>query len=611
MSSSFLEQLDDRVLVCDGGMGTMIYAKGVFINKSFDELNISAPHIVRGIHEEYLAAGAEIIETNTFGANPHKLHTHGLDDHIADINREGARIAREAARPKAAFVAGSIGPLGLRVEPWGRLGIDEAADLFRLQVAPLLDGGVDLFMIETFYDLNEMRAAITAVKSLCDLPIVAQMTLEDDGNNLEGTSPETFTAKIDSWGADVIGCNCSVGPAVMLESIERMAQVTSRRLSAQPNAGKPRNIDGRTLYLSSPEYMASYARRFLQVGVRLVGGCCGTTPDHIKAIHAAVRSLQTTRSRIVSVRTIEQEVEVAPIPLAEKSELGRRLAGGELAVSVEIVPPKGCDPTKTLSSARFLKDHGVTAVNIPDGPRASARMSALLTATLCLKEAGIEPILHYTCRDRNILGIQSDLLGAYAVGLRNVLAVTGDPPKMGDYPDATAVFDIDSIGLTNVLTNLNHGHDIGGTPLGKPTGFVIGVAANPCAVNLDEEVRRFEFKVEAGAEYAITQPVFDVEALLMFLDRIRHVRIPVMAGIWPLVSFRNAEFMNNEVPGVVVPPAVLDRMRAAPTPEAALKEGIAIAVESIRSIRSSVQGLQISAPFGRFELAVELLRSLT
>ncbi|MBI2840354.1 MAG: bifunctional homocysteine S-methyltransferase/methylenetetrahydrofolate reductase [Acidobacteria bacterium] len=610
MSRSILERLDDRVLVCDGAMGTMLYGKGIFINKCFDELNLSAPHIVRDIHTEYLQVGVDIIETNTFGANPLRLHPHGLEEKIREINIAGARIAREAVGNGGALVAGSVGPLGVRIEPWGKISVDEAAELFKRQVGPLLDGGVDLFILETFFDLNEIRAAILAVKSLCDLPIVAQMTLEDDGNNLEGTSPEAFTLKIDEWGADVVGCNCSVGPAVMLDSIERMSQVTGKKLSAQPNAGKPRNVEGRTIYLCSPEYMASYARRFIQVGVRLVGGCCGTTPDHIKAIKSAVRSLQPGSSRVTIAHPIEREKEVTPVPLAEKSLLGKKIAEGQFAISVEIVPPKGCDPAKTIASARFLKERGVDAVNIPDGPRASARMSALLTATLCLERAGIEPILHYTCRDRNILGIQSDLLGAYAIGLRNILAVTGDPPKMGDYPDATAVFDIDSIGLTNVLDNLNHGHDIGGTPMDTPTGFLIGVAANPCAMNLEEEVRRFQYKVEAGADFAITQPVFDTEALERFLDRIQHIRVPVLAGIWPLVSYRNAEFMNNEVPGIVVPPQVLERMRAAATPDAALREGLAIAREAIARIRPSVQGLQISAPFGKFDLVVELLRGI-
>ncbi len=610
MSRNILERLDDRVLVCDGAMGTMLYAKGTFINKCFDELNLSAPHIVRDIHAEYLQVGVDIIETNTFGANPVRLHPHGLEEKIREINIAGARIAREAVGNGRALVAGSVGPLGVRIEPWGKISVDEAAELFKRQVGPLLEGGVDLFILETFFDLNEIRSAIQAVKSLCDLPIVAQMTLEDDGNNLEGTSPEAFTMKIDEWGADVIGCNCSVGPAVMLDSIERMSQVTGKKLSAQPNAGKPRNVEGRTIYLCSPEYMASYARRFIQVGVRLVGGCCGTTPDHIKAIKSAVRSLQPGSSRVTIASPMEREKEVTPVPLAEKSQLGKKIAEGQFAVSVEIVPPKGCDPAKTIASARFLKERGVDAVNIPDGPRASARMSALLTATLCLERAGIEPILHYTCRDRNILGIQSDLLGAYAIGLRNILAVTGDPPKMGDYPDATAVFDIDSIGLTNVLDNLNHGHDIGGTPLDTPTGFLIGVAANPCAMNVEEEVRRFQYKVEAGADFAITQPVFDTEALERFLDRIQHIRVPVLAGIWPLVSYRNAEFMNNEVPGIVVPPQVLERMRAAATPDAALREGLAIAREAIARIRSSVQGLQISAPFGKFDLVVELLKGI-
>jgi len=606
-STRFLEQLDDRVLVCDGAMGTMLYSRGFFINRSFDELNLSAPHVVRGVHEEYVDAGADLVETNTFGANPLKLRAHGCDDRLREINLAGARIAREAAGERA-LVAGSIGPLGVRVAPWGKLGVEEATGLFRQQVEPLLEGGVDLFLLETFYDLNEIHAAMLAVQSVCDLPIVAQMTLEDDGNSLEGTSPEVFTTRIDEWGAHVIGCNCSVGPAVMLESVERMAAVTRKRLSAQPNAGLPRNVDGRTIYLSSPEYFATYARFFLQAGVRLIGGCCGTTPAHVKAMTAAVRSLQPARRSVDVTTVVEPEPSVAAASLAEKSEFGAKLASGRFVVTVEIVPPKGCDPQKTIAAARLLRDAGFDAFNVPDGPRASARMSALLTAALCQSEAGIEAILHYTCRDRNLLGIQSDLFGASAIGLRHILAVTGDPPKMGDYPDATAVFDIDSIGLTNVLHNLNLGRDIGGSAFGSPTRFVIGVAANPCAVNLDEEIRRFEYKVAAGAEFAITQPVFDVSALERFLSRIRHVRIPILAGVWPLVSYRNAEFMNNEVPGVLVPSEILERMRAAATPARALQEGISIARDIIAGVRPLVQGLQISVPFGRYELAPELVR---
>ncbi|MEW6365432.1 MAG: bifunctional homocysteine S-methyltransferase/methylenetetrahydrofolate reductase [Acidobacteriota bacterium] len=606
MSSGFLEQVEERVLVCDGAMGTMLYSKGIFINRCFDELNLSMPHLVREVHDAYIDVGVDVIETNTFGANPIRLRSHGFEDKVSDINMAGARIAREAAVGRA-FVAGSIGPLGVRVEPLGRLSLQDAVSIFKQQVQPLLDGGVDLFILETFYDLSEIRAAIDSVRGLCDLPIVAQMTLEDDGCGLDGTSPEILAATLDEWGADLIGCNCSVGPAIMLDSVDRMSKVTRKRLSAQPNAGKPRSVEGRNLYLCSPEYIATYARNFIQVGVRLVGGCCGTTPEHIRAVKSAVRSLQPGQASIGVLGKAERGPEVEAIPLAERSNLGRKLAAGEFTISVEIVPPRGCDPARTIAAAKYLQESGVDAVNIPDGPRASARMSALVTATMCAT-AGIEPILHHTCRDRNILGMQSDLFGAFAIGLKNILAVTGDPPKMGDYPDATAVFDIDSIGLVKLLRNMNHGRDIGGTPLDRPTGFVIGVAANPCAVNLDEEVSRFERKVRAGAEFAITQPVFDVSALREFLRRIAPFRIPVLAGIWPLVSYRNAEFMNNEVPGVAVPPEVLERMRGAPSPEAALREGIAIACESIRNLRPLVQGLQISAPFGRYELLGELMR---
>jgi len=603
----FLEELERRVLVCDGAMGTMLYARGVFLNRSFDELNLTQPELVADVHQAYVRAGADVIETNTFGANRVKLSTFGLADRTAEINAHGAKLARRAARD--AYVAGSIGPLGVRIEPWGKTGVDEAQVYFAEQAAALLDGGVDLFVLETFRDLNEIGAAIRAVRGLCSLPIVAQMTTEEDGNTLDGAAPDLFVPELERQGADVVGLNCSVGPAAMLETLERISRVARVRLSAQPNAGRPREVEGRNLYLCSPEYMASYARRFVNAGVRLVGGCCGTTPEHIKQIRMAVRAAKPpAAARPVDAASAPVAAASQPaVPLAERSRMAHALARGAFVVSIEMLPPRGHRTDDLLAAVRQLRIRGVDLVNIPDGPRASGRMSALATALL-VQQAGLETILHYTCRDRNLLGMQSDLLGAQSMGIRNLLIVTGDPPvTIGDYPDATAVFDVDSIGLTNVVSRLNRGIDIGSQPIGAPTAFHIGVAANPGAINLDDEVRRFRYKVEAGAEFAITQPVFEVEALTRFLHRVADVRIPVLAAILPLASLRHAEFMANEVPGVNVPDAVLDRMRNADAAGRAADEGVAIAREVIAGIRPLVQGLQITTAAGAVDSALSVL----
>jgi homocysteine S-methyltransferase len=610
----FLDELERRVLVCDGAMGTMLYGKGIFLNQSFDELNLKQPDLVAEVHQAYVRAGADVIESNTFGANRVKLAAFGLGDRVGVLNTQGARIARHAAREQA-YVAGAMGPLGIRIEPWGKTGVDEAEEIFREQARALLEGGVDLFILETFRDVNEIGAAIRAVRSLCDLPIVAQVTTEEDGNSLDGVAPETFVPELERLGAHVVGVNCSVGPAAMLETVERMAHVATVRLSAQPNAGRPREVEGRNIYLCSPEYMASYARRFINNGVRLVGGCCGTTPEHIRHIKLAARALTPPVPRAPVGRAEPGRADtvpsVTPVPRPEKSRMANALARGTFMVSVELVPPRGYRTEDLLEQARQLRIRGVDLVNIPDGPRASARMSALAAALLVQQQAGIETILHYACRDRNLLGMQSDLLGAHSMGVRNVLIITGDPPKVGDYPDATAVFDVDSIGLTNVVARLNRGLDIGGQPIGHPTAFHIGVAANPGALNLDEEVRRFQYKVEAGAEFAITQPVFDVQEFAAFLARIDGARIPILAGITPLESLRHAEFMANEVPGVRVPEAIVSRMRRAETEGRAAAEGIAIAREIAGGLRSLVQGIQISTAAGAIASALEVIEAVS
>ncbi|HEX5833300.1 MAG TPA: bifunctional homocysteine S-methyltransferase/methylenetetrahydrofolate reductase [Pyrinomonadaceae bacterium] len=609
----FRELLEtDRIHVVDGAMGTMLYAKGVYINRCYDELNLSNPDLVREIHTEYIRAGADIIETNTFGATAHKLQQYGLEANMHEINALAAKIAREAAGDRA-YVAGAIGPLGLRIEPYGPTSFEEAKELFKTQAAGLLEGGVDLFCLETFSDVSEIRQAIAAVRELCDLPIVAQMTIMTDGNTLFGTTPELFTERLDNWGADVIGLNCGVGPAIILNALDKMRAVTKKKLSAQPNAGLPRDVQGRQFYMCSPEYMSKFAKRFIQSGAKFIGGCCGTTPAHIKLISDSVRAASPRAQRSAFTGATAQVVEITPpdikvVPPEERSAWGRKIAHGEFVTSVEVLPPKGVDAQKTLDSIRLLKDAGVDGVNIPDGARAQSRMSALATAVLVEQQIGIETVLHYCCRDRNLLGMMSDLLGAAALGLRNILVITGDPPKMGPYPDATAVFDIDSIGLTNMVNKLNHGLDLGNNPIGEPTSFCIGVGVNPGAINLEEEIKRFEWKVEAGAQYAITQPVFDTDQLRDFLKRIQHVRIPIIAGIWPLVSYRNAEFLHNEVPGVRVTPSIMDRMRdaSAISKEAGRDEGLKIARESLMEVREEIQGVQVSAPFGNVKYALEV-----
>ncbi|HEY6370685.1 MAG TPA: bifunctional homocysteine S-methyltransferase/methylenetetrahydrofolate reductase [Candidatus Sulfotelmatobacter sp.] len=612
MAADFLARIKQSPLLCDGAMGTLLYAKGIFINRSYDELNLSQPDLIRGIHHEYLQAGAEIIETNTFGANSFRLGRHSLADKVCEINHAGARLAREAAKSFDVWVGASVGPLGTRIEPLGKTSFDEARAAFRQQIEALVEGGVDLLILETFGYLEEIHQAMLAARDVSkSIPLVAQVTIDEDGNCLDGSDPQTFVSKLEEWGADVIGCNCSVGPVAMLDAMERVRAATSLPLAAQPNAGIPRSVDGRNIYLCSPEYMASYARKFVAAGVRLVGGCCGTTPEHIRVMKSGLR-VGEARGRTASAQVAGNATAPLAMPavlLENRSLLGARLARGEFVTMVEIVPPKGIDVAKEVEGARFVKSVGVDAVNIPDSPRASARMSNQALSLLIQREVGIDAILHYTCRDRNVLCIQSDLLGAAAVGIKNLICITGDPPKMGNYPDATAVFDVDAIGLVNIVRNLNRGLDLGGNPIGTGTGFVIGVGANPGLTDMDEEIRRFEYKVEAGAEYVVTQPVFDLRLLENFLKRIEHCRIPVVAGIWPLVSVRNAEFMKNEL-RVSVPDAILERMARAQTPELARAEGVGIAREMLIAAKQMAQGAQISAPQGRYSSAVDVLEAL-
>ena len=607
-TAEFREALENRVLVADGAMGTALYAKGIFFNRCYDELNLSLPALVRDVHQEFIRAGAEILETNTFGANRKRLGAFGFAEKLRAINQAGVRIAREAARDQA-FVAGAVGPLGARLEPLGPISFTEARALFREQIVALAEAGVDLLILETFRDLDELREAVFAAREAAggDVAVIAEVSIEDDGRLRDGASTENFTRALDEWPVDIVGLNCSSGPRVTLETIEKMSAYTRKPLSAMPNAGLPVTVEGRNLYLCSPEYMAQYARRFMQAGVKIVGGCCGTTAEHIKQIRSEARSLQPGH-HTASVTVEEPEIKaeaLSNIPMGDKSELGQKLASGKFVAFVEILPPRGVDASKEIEGAKLCKAAGIDCINVPDGPRASARMSAPVTCQLIQKQAGIEAVLHFCCRDRNILSIQSELIGAHAIGVRNLICITGDPPRMGTYPDATAVFDVDAIGLIRIASRLNHGLDLGGNPIGSQTALLIGAGANPGAVNMDEELRRFEKKVQAGAEYIVTQPVFDMELLEAFLRRTEQYKLPIIAGVWPLTSIRNAEFMVHEL-RVPVPEPFMERMRRAETAEMARAEGVAIAQEMVQQARPLTAGVQLSAPFGRYEMAIQV-----
>ena len=600
---SFRERLTSEVIVFDGGVGTSLYEKGIYINTCFDELNLANPDLVAEVHRDYIAAGADVVETNTFGASRFRLAPHGLEKKVREINRRGAEIARNAAAGLA-LTAGSMGPLGVQIEPIGKLSFEEAENAFMEQAAGLLEGGVDLIVLETFGLVSELSRAIRAVRELDrKIPILAQVSVNDEGMLLSGATLEAFAAETAEFDIDAIGLNCSVGPKAMLEALERLRPLTKLPLSVQPNAGAPQSVGGRNIYMTSPEYIAEYAKRFILTGASIVGGCCGTNPTHIKAIRRAVQALRPSRRIDRAESTLRITTPTAPsvVPRAEKSRLGAKLAAGQFVTLVEIVSPKGVSPATQVQKARRLHEFGIDAINIPDGPRASARMSALALASILQREVGIETVLHLACRDRNVIGMQSDLLGAWALGVRNILAVTGDPPKLGNYPDATAVFDVDAIGLTNIITRLNHGLDLAGNPIGEPTAFHVGVGVNPGAINPDDELRRLDWKMRAGAEFMITQPVFDPALLERFMRRIEPLGLPLLCGIWPLVSYRNAEFMNNEVPGATVPPDILERMRRTTTQEEGFREGVAIAKETYERLKPDVAGVQLSAPLGRIE----------
>jgi homocysteine S-methyltransferase len=606
----------NRPLLADGAMGTVLYARGVLISRCYEELNLSDPALVQSIHEEYLQAGAEIVESNTFGANRFRLAGHGLAAKIAEINSAGVRIARQAVQnlkekqAGSAWVAGAVGPLGVRLEPLGKTGLDEARAAFAEQIRALASAGVDLLSIETMPALNEAHEALLAAREVApELPVLVMVTVDDDGSCLDGSSPAHAAAQLTEWGADAIGVNCSAGPTTVLTAIEAMRAATSLPLAAMPNAGMPRAVDGRNVYLCSPEYMASFARKAIQAGVQMVGGCCGTTPNHIRAMCAAMRDLDAQARIVITGAAPEKSAETPPAPLAARSRIGALVAEGSFVSLVEILPPRGIDCSREIEGARMLASLGVHAIAVPDAQRAAARISAQSLCVQIQQHTSIETILHYTCRDRNLLRIQSDLLGASSIGLHNLLCETGDPTKLGNYPDATAVFDVDSIGLVNIVRRLNHGLDLGANAFGVSTNFTIGVSANPGVADIEQELRRFAYKVEAGAEYAITLPVFDLRLLESFLRRIEEHRIPVIATIWPLMSLRNAEYLKNDL-RISMPEEIMLRMAQADTPEAAQREGILIAQQMLEAVRPFVQGVQVGAPQGNYAAAAEVIATV-
>lgn len=610
MGNSLKDLIERGPVVFDGAMGTLLYSRGIFINRNFDELNLSRPDLVEKAHSDYLAAGAMVITTNTFGANEVKLARHGFEGLADQINREGVKLARQAARDRA-LVAGSIGPTGIIPDMFDPGKMDHLRRVFEAQASSLLEAGPDLLLLETFRHPVEMKAALAAVRPLADCPLVATMAFDEECRTADGLAPDRVASLLAEWGADIVGANCGEGPSRVHECAPLMLNAGLPVL-AQPNAGHPRRVEGRVIYMTTPEYFGEYAKRFLRAGVQLLGGCCGTTPDHIMQIAAEARMVGGGRVEIPASPVESDSVRdtaLDPPPAEERSAMGRELSSG-FVVSVEVDPPSGADPTSAIEGARRLAAAGVRFVNIADGPRATARMAPILLARMLMDETDVEPIVHVTCRDRNLLGIQADLMGAHAIGVRNLLVITGDPSKLGDYPMATTVYDLDSVGLLRLISNLNRGLEPSGRRMKGATAFLKGSGVEPGAEDLDREVGRLQRKIEAGAEFIMTQPVYDQEIMDRFLDRIAGYKVPVMMGILPLASYRNAEFLHNEVPGMAIPEPIRDRMKAAGKGPAAREEGNRIAREALAAFVGRVQGCYIMPPFDRFETAIAVLEGL-
>lgn len=607
MKTPFLTKIKDTPLIFDGAMGTVIYEKGIFLNACYDELNLTNPDLIKSIHQSYVDAGADVILTNTFGANRIKLEKYGLADKVKEINIAGVKLARSTSED--VYVLASIGSNLSSGEILTAENFERIKASYKEQISILVDAGVDGIIFETFFDVEELLLASSIAKEF-DIPVIASMTLTKEMETPKGLSIVTALKKLDkSQSVDILGLNCSIGPHAMLSAVEKVIGSISKPLVVQPNAGHPQKRDGRMIYLSTPEYFTSYCKNYINLGVMGVGGCCGTNVEHIKEMARTIKALTGVKKHVEISKIEVQNTNIVVTPTIEKSNFAKKLfSKTEKAISIEITPPRSVDLTPMLEKVQKCKDVGVDAINIPDGPRASARISPMVAGVMIEQKIGIEVILHYCCRDRNLIGMQSDILGGYAAGIKNYLVITGDPPKLGNYPQATAVFDVDAVGLTKVIHNLNRGEDIAGNEINPPTSILIGVGANPCAINLENEIKHFYNKIDAGAEYVMTQPVFDADTLLRFIDiTSKYKQIPVVAGIWPLVSLKNALFLKNEVPGVEIPDRIIERMEKANTKEDALKIGIEIAHEIKQKIDSSVQGYQISAPFGKVDLAINII----
>lgn len=608
--------LRERVLVLDGGMGTSLHERGVSFRDCFEQVNLDRPQLVRDIHRAFLDAGADAVQTNTFSANRVRLAAHHLESSLEAILDAAVALAREAAGPHR-LVLGALGPLGAEMEPIGRLSRQEVRAAYRelvARMAPHVDG----ITLETFNHAQELVEAVRGAREATDKPILAFLSVNGRGETTHGTPAAEAAVSVEAAGPDVIGFNCSTGPRAVLDAALAAMPEVSLPFGAKPNAGVPREMDGRVFYENDPDYFARFARRFLNAGGRVVGGCCGTTPDHIRALARAARMGQaqdaSSRPASAGARTprlhARDKAPMQALPLAQRSAFGAALAAGTCPVSVELLPPRTPDMTQVCAAARELQAAGATIINLPDGPRASARISNLAAAAILQRDVGIEALAHFCCRDRNLLGMQSDLLGAAALGLRNLLVVTGDPPYQGNYPEVTAVFDVDSIGLCNIVDQLNHGLDLGGNPFGAQTAFCYGAAFNHSAIDVERELARFEWKRKAGVDFFITQPVFDAAQLLALLARLPASRPPILAGIWPLRSLRNAEFLHSEVPGVHLPMPVLERMESADARGKAAEEGLLIASEIIEALSGAVQGFQIAAPFNRIDAVLPLLETV-
>jgi methionine synthase / methylenetetrahydrofolate reductase(NADPH) len=608
MENNLLNRLSKEVLIFDGGIGTEIYKSNVFINRCYEELSVSSPDLVTQIHQNYFDAGADVLTTNTFGANKNKLSRFGLEDKVKEINTAGINLAKICAEEET-LIAGSVGPIG-DIPYNSGISEEDIIEMLNEHVVAVKEAGADFIMFETLSCLKEVNHALASVENVSDIPFVLSFAVNRDCESFKGETIEKLLSVIKKYKnkPTAIGLNCGVGPEGLLSALEIMSPICKYPIIAQPNAGVPRRVDNRTIYMANPEYLTTYALRFVDLGVRGVGGCCGTTPEHIQDIARSIRPL-AKQSHSFELDITSNEIDFKdPVSLEERSSLGAKIINKEWIKTVEIVPPYGYELDKTIEKAVTCRDAGVDAINIPDGPRASSRISPLVAAIHIKEKAGIEPILHFCCRDRNLIGMQSDLLGCAASDIKNLLFVTGDPPKLGEYPFASAVFDADSIGMVKIQSNLNKGVDIGGKSISRVTEGVIGVGADPNALDFDREIRRIKEKIFAGAEYVITQPVFDIDALFKFLDQISDYDIPVIAGIWPLASYRNAEFMNNEVPGVSVPDHIMRRMAAAKTKDEQRFEGINIARECVDKIRNSIHGIQVSAPFGNVNTAIKVLK---